>query len=69
MAELLLPDDPDEDRTVERELLRLLVDLTVDRLFEVLRTVEDLLTREFTVSEMVFRIRFEIPDPLLRDSG
>lgn len=69
MAELLLPDDPDEDRTVEREPLRLLVDLTVDRLLEVLRTVEDLLTCEFTVFEIVFRMRFEIPDPLLRDSG
>lgn len=69
MAELLLPDDLDEDRTVERELLRLLVDFMLDRFFEVLRTVDDLLTRVFMVFEIVFLTRLEIFEPRLRDSG
>lgn len=70
--ELLLPDDLEEDRTVERELLRLPFDRTDepdDRLLEDRPTLDDLLTRVLTVFDIVFLIRFEILDPLLRVLG
>ena len=68
--ELLLLDDPD-DLTVDLELLRLPEDRTelFDRFPEERVTDEDLLIPLLTVLEIVFLIRLEILDPLLRLSG
>lgn len=68
--ELLLLDDRD-DRTVDRELLRVPEDRTelLERFPEERVTDEDLLIPLLTVFEIVFRMRLEILDPLLRLSG
>jgi len=68
--ELLLLDDLD-DLTVDRELLRVPEDRTelFDRFPEERVTDVDLLIPLLTVLEIVFLIRLEILDPLLRLSG